>query len=79
MPEDWAAGLSQRQAPGKSHARRTGLRRGAGRDAVFQRPGDVVADLLALVLERNLDGTTDCAADIGLRDPQAWRPLPAVF
>jgi hypothetical protein len=42
--------------------------------------GTVVADasLPALVLERHLDGKPDCPAGTGLRDPQAWRPLPAV-
>jgi hypothetical protein len=34
--------------------------------------------LAALVLERHLDGKPDCLAGTGLRDPQAWRPLPAV-
>jgi hypothetical protein len=43
--------------------------------------GNVVAGagLLALVPERHLDGKTDCVADTGLRDPQAWRPLPAAL
>jgi hypothetical protein len=42
---------------------------------------NVVADagLPALVLERHLDGKPDCPADTGLRDPQAWPPLPAVL
>ena len=35
--------------------------------------GNVAADagLLALVLERHLDGETDCPADVGLRGPRA--------
>ena len=37
------------------------------------------AGLLALVLERHLDGSPEHAADTGLRDPQAWPPLPAVL
>ena len=43
--------------------------------------GNVAADvgLLALVLERHLDGRPERAADTGLRDPQAWRSLPAVL
>ena len=43
--------------------------------------GNVVAGvgLPALVLERHLDGKPGCPADEGLRDPQAWRPLPAVL
>jgi hypothetical protein len=43
--------------------------------------GNVVAGagLLALVLGRHLDGKPDCPADKSLRDPQAWRPLPAVL
>jgi hypothetical protein len=43
--------------------------------------GTVAADasLPVLVLERHLDGKPDRAAGTGLRDPQAWRPLPAVL
>jgi hypothetical protein len=43
--------------------------------------GNVVADagLPALVLERHLDGRPGCPAGSGLRDPQAWRPLPAAL
>jgi hypothetical protein len=37
------------------------------------------AGLPALVLERHLDGRPERVADTGLRDPQAWRPLPAVL
>ena len=42
--------------------------------------GNVVADvgLPALVLERYVVGRPERVADTGLRDPQAWRPLPAV-
>jgi hypothetical protein len=41
--------------------------------------GNVVAGagLPALVPERHLDGKPECPAGTGLRDPQAWRPLPA--
>ena len=37
--------------------------------------GNLAADagLLALVLERHLDGKPDCSAGTGLRDSRAWR------
>jgi hypothetical protein len=43
--------------------------------------GNVVAGtgLPALVLARHLDDKPDCPADTGLRDPHAWRSLPAVL